>query len=236
MMLTIIMRRGNFAKLARARRPQNRLCAGMLALLVLTGCGPPGVRALHRGDRLVQEGQYADAIEPLQEAAADLTKTSPLAASRADNLLGVAQQATGHPGPAWQAYQQALKLDRNLAVVDYNLGCLEIQQSNYPAAIASLTSYTTLRPHESDGYSRLGDAHLHLSFLLNPRDRAREYEAALVAYETAEKILPSAETANAPGMASLQRRTGPPTPDEIRAAVHAFQTALDRSSNYPPAV
>ena len=135
LMLTIIMRRGNFAKFPRARRAQSRLFAGVLALLVLTGCGPPGVRALHRGDRLVQDGQYADAIEPLQQAAADLAKTSPLAASRAQNLLGVAQQATGHPGPAWQAYQQALKLDRNLAVVDYNLGCLEIQQSDRKSVV-----------------------------------------------------------------------------------------------------
>jgi tetratricopeptide (TPR) repeat protein len=235
MMLTIIMRPGKLAKFAATCRSRP-LGAAIIALLFLTGCGPPGVRSLHRGDRLVQQGQYEDAIDPLKEAVAELSHSQPLAASRAWNLLGVAEQGAGHPNPAWNAYQQALKLDRNLAVVDYNLGCLALQQSDFPAAIASLTTFTTLRPREASGYSRLGDAYLRLSLSAAPRDRARQFDAAIAAYKTAESLSPSAETVNALGLAELLRRPGQPSADALKYAVKAFQVALERSTNYPPAL
>ncbi len=138
----------NPAKFAPTSRGPRGGLAGLgavAALVVLTGCGPPGPAALHKGDRLVQDGKFEEAIPPLKEATQLLAHSAPAVQARAWNLLGLANQGSGQIGLALQSYQQALKLDRNLAVVDYNIGCLHLQQSNYPAAIVALTTYTTLR-------------------------------------------------------------------------------------------
>ena len=106
-------------------------CARTLALvaaacLVLTGCGPPGLRALRKGDRLVQSGKYDEAIEALTQATNLLANEALPVQAKARNLLGLAYHRGGNAARARACYEAALALDRNgAAEADYNLGCLE---------------------------------------------------------------------------------------------------------------
>ena len=72
-----------------------------LALLagILSGCTPPGPRALLDGERLIQAGKYAEAI-------ARLTVATQLLPSNAQawNHLGLAFHKAGQPTSAEKAY------------------------------------------------------------------------------------------------------------------------------------
>ena len=47
-----------------------------LILLLFCGCKPPGPRALLKGERLIQEGQYEQAVQSLQVATRLLPKNA----------------------------------------------------------------------------------------------------------------------------------------------------------------
>src|SRR5581483_5192265 len=119
-MLTTILRPGQLAK--SASRLSLPLFFALASVAFWTGCGPPGPAALHKGDQLIQDGDYEGAIGQLKEATQLLGHYPPVVQAHAWNLLGLANQDAGHAGPALQAYEQALKLNRNLAAVDYNIG------------------------------------------------------------------------------------------------------------------
>ena len=90
--------------------------------LVLWGCTPPGPRALLQGDKWLQKGQHARAIEELQTAVRIIPEEP-----RAWNHLGLALQAGGQVRPAMDAYRQALARDRGNQVLSRPL------QSGLPA-------------------------------------------------------------------------------------------------------
>src|SRR5207247_10668383 len=90
-----------------------------LVLLAICGCAPPGPRALLKGERLIREGKYEQAILSLQQATRLLPKNA-----QAYNHLGLALHGNKQFAPALAAYRNALTLDHKLAAPHYNLGCL----------------------------------------------------------------------------------------------------------------
>ena len=89
-MLTIKMRRVN----------RLRSVLMVLALVAWSGCQPPGPRALLKGEKLIHEGKYEQAIEKLQIASRLLPKNA-----QAWNFLGLAYHGNKQPEPAWRAYR-----------------------------------------------------------------------------------------------------------------------------------
>src|SRR5690242_9779714 len=120
---------------------------------VLAGCTPPGPRALLKGERLLREGKYAQAIPRLQQA----TQLLP-ANAQAWNHLGLAYHHSGQLGDVPQAYDQALRCDPNQSAVRYNLGCLLLDQNHPQTAATKLTGYTVLQQDKVDGWLKLGTA------------------------------------------------------------------------------
>ncbi len=133
-----------------------------LALAVfISGCAPPGTRALRAGKKLLDRGDYAGAAAQLK-AATTLLATN----AAAWNYYGVALQCAGQPADAAQAYQTALKFNRDLAEAHYNLGCLWLEQNRPDAARTEFTTYTLRRANALDGWLKLGAAQLKLHDLL----------------------------------------------------------------------
>ena len=133
-----------------------------LALAVfITGCAPPGPRALLAGKKLLERGDYAGAVAQLK------TATTLLATNAAAwNYYGVALQHAGQPSDAVLAYQNALKFDRDLVEAHYNLGCLRLEQNQPEAARTEFTTYTLRRNNAPEGWLKLGAAQLTLHELL----------------------------------------------------------------------
>src|SRR5580700_8210204 len=75
----------------------------------LAGCGPPGTHALLKGEKLLQEGDYADAADEFKDATEVMATNA-----EAWNYLGDAEQHAGQFEEAANAYQRALELDRDL--------------------------------------------------------------------------------------------------------------------------
>ena len=187
----------------------------LLALLWFCGCTPPGPRALLKGQRLIQQGKYEQAIESLQTATRLLPRNA-----QAYNHLGLALQGNRQFAPALGAYKKALALDHKLAAAHYNLGCLQLEQNDPLAASDELTSYTLLQPNAVEGWLRLGDAQL----------RAHKLDPAEKAFKTALALHPRhPEVFNGLGIIQLQRKR----PQE---ALSYFNAALAQNPNYSPAL
>src|SRR5258708_33246757 len=120
------------------------------ALMLLTGCEPPGPKALIDGDQLTRDGKYDAAIEKLKVAAQLLPKTA-----QAWNHLGLAFQHAGRANDAIAAYEHALQLDRNLSAARFNLGVLRLEHNDAAGAIPDLTTFTVLQPKNYDGWPEL---------------------------------------------------------------------------------
>jgi tetratricopeptide (TPR) repeat protein len=221
------------------KRGGSALAIVAAACLVLTGCAPPGYRALHKGDRLVQSGKYAEAIEALKQATNLLAKEGLPAQAKARNLLGLAYHGASNAAGARECYEAALALDRNAAAeADYNLGCLELEQTNLTAAKDALTTYTSLRSRDLNGYMKLGMVSYRLAMRTPANaDSARQvyFENARKSYDTSRRIKPTAEAWNNIAMIDLLRRPNP-SHTIISNAVAEFRAALDFDTNYAPAL
>jgi tetratricopeptide (TPR) repeat protein len=195
--------------------PLPALLLTVFGLLLFNGCGQPGPRALLQGEHLIHQGKYAQAALRLEQATHSLPKEA-----RAWNYLGVAYHGAGRFSEAIKAYQQALALDRNLAVGHFNLGSLYLDQSNLPSAVLELTSYTGLQPNAAVGWVKLGTAQV----------RARQPDSSEKSFRQALKLNPHLPEAwNGLGLGQIQRR-------RYEEAAQQFKAALHEQPGYSPAL
>jgi tetratricopeptide (TPR) repeat protein len=217
----------------RRRVHHNLVVVAALGMLV-TACGPRGAHELRQGERDIQAGQFAEAVVVLRDATRILVDARGPVQAKAWNLLGLACQNLGQLDAADNAYRQAVKLDRDNAAIDYNLGCLRIQQTNFPGAVDYLTTYVALRPKDVQGYLRLATAHFHYALERPSLERARFLEAARHDLELADGVSASADAVNTLGVLQMQRR--PPSTETIRVAAANFELALRRDPHCAPAL
>ena len=185
-----------------------------LALLI-AGCTPPGPRALLKGKKLLERGDYAAAVGELKTATTLLPTNA-----QAWNYLGVACQRAGQPEDAVTAYQRALTLDRDLMEAHYNLGSLWLEQNKPAEARTEFTAYTLRRSNEPDGWLKLGAAQLRTSDFLSAE---KSFSTALYLNTN------NAEALNGLGLARMQR--GRP-----REASQFFAVAAQYHPDYAPAL
>jgi Flp pilus assembly protein TadD len=182
----------------------------------LTGCRPPGPRALLDGQRLIERGRFAEAIERLKTATSLLSTNA-----QAWNYLGLAYHQAAQPNDAADAYKKALSLDQNLVEVHYNLGCLWLEQNRPDLAKGELTAYTLHRGDNSpEGWIKLGEAQLALRDFAGAErslNQARQFDAQ------------NPEALNDIGVIEMQRNR----PTE---AAQYFGWSLKSKPNYGPAI
>jgi tetratricopeptide (TPR) repeat protein len=190
--------------------------AGFIAFaILLAGCTPAGPRALLQGRRLLEEGRSAEAVEKFQ-LATSLMATN----AQAWNYLGVAYHSAGDATNAAQAYQQALKLNRDLVETHFNLGCLWLEQNRLENAKSELAAFTLRRGNIVEGWLKLGAAQL----------RSREPGAAEKSFGEALRLnQQNPEALNGLGMIQMQR-------NRARDAAQFFNAALQQQSSYSPAL
>ena len=187
----------------------------LVTALMLGGCQPSGPRALFKGEQLIRKGRYAEAVKQLETAVRLLPQNA-----QAWNHLGLAYHGNGQLQEAQRAYYKALSLDYRLAAGHFNLGCLNLEQANLPAAISELTVFTGLEGASIDGWLKLGAAYL----------RAGKPDPAEKSFGMALTLQPlNAEALNGLGLAKYQRRR----PQE---ALDCFNKALARNPRYAPAL
>jgi len=198
---------------------KNMSRCGVIAFLALavflSGCGPPGPRALLKGRKCLDRGNYPGAVEEFKRASALMSTNA-----QAWNYLGVAEQHAGHPADAALAYQRALSLDRDLVEAHYNLGCLWLEQNKPDVAKTEFTAYVLRRSKEPEGWAKLGVAQLRL----------RDITSAEKSFSTALAIdSKDAEALNGLGLAQMQR-------NRPRDAAQYFAAAVKARPDYGPAL
>lgn len=187
----------------------------LLLALFLAGCTPPGPRALLKGKKYIERGDYAAAVEQLQKA----TTLLPVNA-QAWNYLGVAYQGDGQTTNAMTAYQKAFSLDRDLVEARFNLGALYLEQNRLEAARTEFTAYTLRRANAPEGWLKLGSAQL----------RGGDFLSAEKSFSTALYLSTNnPEALNGLGLARIQR--GRP-----REATQFFAAAIQYHPDYAPAL
>lgn len=189
----------------------------LLLALILFGCTPPGPRALLKGEKLIQEGKWEEAILTLQKATQLLPNNA-----QAWNHLGIAYHGNHQYELALKCYKSALWLDRNLAAARYNLGCLLLEQNDVTGATEQLTSFTFLQPSSADGWLKLGTAQM--------RHRKPNLPDAEKSFKTALELRSNdPEAFNNLGLIQLQRR-------RTQEAIAYFKSALAQNPEYGPAL
>jgi tetratricopeptide (TPR) repeat protein len=195
------------------------VCLRFLAVLAfavaLAGCGPPGTHALFKGQKLLNEGDFADAADEFRSATEVMTTNA-----EAWNYLGVADEHAGQYEEATSAYHRALELDRDLTEAHYNLGCLYLDQNKPDQAVGEFTAYTLRFVNEPEGWLKLGLAQLRL----------HDLSSAEKSFSTAFHLSPNnAEALNGLGLARMERNK----PEE---AEKFFQAAVQNHPEYAPAI
>jgi len=189
-----------------------------VALAWLTGCTPAGPRALLEGKRLIEQGKYAEAVDELKVATTLLATNA-----QAWNYLGLAYHHAGQPANAVEAYERALKLNHDLVVVHYNLGCLLLEE-NRPETLEGarneLTAFNMRQANSLEGWLKLGTAQLRLGELTPAEASFRE------ALKLSQQ---NVEAWNDLGLLQLQRK-------HYRDASADFNYALKLQPNYGPAL
>ena len=183
-------------------------------MLWVAGCTPPGPKALLDGERMLRDGRAEDAIRRLRTAV-EFLPSNP----QAWNHLGLAYHAAKKPSEAVEAYQQALRLDRNLAVAYFNSGCLYLENGEAALATDALWAFVGLQPRMVEGWVKLGQSQL----------RTRRWDQAERSFQEALRLSPGrVEALNGVGVAFHQRR-------KIQEAWQSFTNAVMRDPGFAPA-
>src|SRR5262245_3491902 len=104
------------AMLTKKNRVRFKLLLTATFVVLLAACKPPGPKALLDGQRLLEKGRYAEAVERL-EVATDLLRTN----ANAWNYLGIAYHQAGQWTNAIRAYHRALAVSPDLMEARLNL-------------------------------------------------------------------------------------------------------------------
>lgn len=183
--------------------------------LALAGCSPAGTRALLKGKKLLDKGDYTDAAAEFESATRNMTTNA-----QAWNYLGVADQHIGQLDDAAKAYQRALDLDRDLMEAHYNLGCLWMQEDKPDKAVGEFTAFTLQKVNQPDGWLKLGMAQLGTHDIL-PAEKS---------FSTALYWNPNnAEALNGLGLARMDR-------GRVDEAEKFFQAAVQHHPDFGPAI
>jgi tetratricopeptide (TPR) repeat protein len=167
------------------------------------------------GQKLIEQGKYAEAIEKLETATSILTTNA-----QAWNYLGLALHYGGRPAEAEKAYQRALVLDHDLSEAHYNLGCLWLEQNRPDHAKTELTAFTLRRGNSLDALLRLGSAQL----------RSSDLAGAEKSFDDALRLLPeNPDALNGLGLSRISRHRAP-------EAAQFFTRALKQRPGYAPAL
>ena len=201
--------------LAKKNRLPLGLWLGMLLALFAAGCTPSGPRAVRRGEKMLETGDYTGAVAQLRVATSLLPSNA-----AAWNYLGVACQKAQLPAEAVTAYQRALALNRDLVEVHWNLGMLYLEQGKNDLAEPEFTAYTLRRNYSPEGWLKLGTAQLRLG---QPAAAERSFGAV----QTLDKN--NAESLNGLGLALLEQK-------QPREAVQYFAAANQAHPDYAPAI
>jgi tetratricopeptide (TPR) repeat protein len=198
---------------------KNRIRGGAIvfiaASIFIAGCAPSGPRALLKGKKLLERGDYAGAVEELKTAVSLLP-----ANAQAWNYLGVAEQRAGQPDDAAAAYNRALKLNRDLTEAHFNLGCLWLEQNKPDTARNEFTAFVLRRGNDPAGWLKLGSAQLRL----------QDFTSAEKSFSTALNFnTNSAEALNGLGLTRVH--LGKP-----REAAQFFAAAARFHPEYAPAI
>ena len=183
--------------------------------LFLCACQPPGPKALLDGERLIREGEYERALKRLNKAAELLP-----ANAQVWNHIGLANHGLKKYPEAIRAYEQALRVDRNLSVAHFNMGSAFLELNRLQDAINRLTVFVTVQPDNSEGWLKLGTALLRAG---QPDDAEGSFLNAL------RKAPKDPEIHNNLGLVHLQRK-------RPRDAMQCFNNALAHQADYAPAI
>jgi tetratricopeptide (TPR) repeat protein len=138
------------------------MVCGVLVLM-LSACKPAGPREFLDGKRLLESGDVPAAILKF-ETARSLLQTN----EQVWNYLGVAYHRAGRVEDAADAYLNALKLNPDLTIVHYNLGCLYLE-GNRPDLLEKaqneFVAYVLRQQRNPEGWLKLGVAQMRLAHL-----------------------------------------------------------------------
>ncbi len=200
-----------------ATKNMNRcwIIAFLMLAVFLSGCGPAGPRALLKGRKYLERGDYSAAVGEFKRATSLMFTNA-----EAWNYLGVADQHAGHAADAALAYQRALTLNRDLVEAHYNLGCLWLSQNKPDVAKTEFTAFVLRRSKDPNGWNKLGVAQLRL----------HDLTSAEKSFSTALTLDPkNAEAFNGLGLAQVQR-------NRPRDAVQYFVAATRAQPDFGPAL
>jgi Flp pilus assembly protein TadD len=155
--------------LATKNRGAGRVICLFGTVLLLAACSPTGPGALVAGKKRLEAGKVEAAIAELQTAVR-LMPTNAMAW----NYLGVAYHQAGQWTNARAAYSQAIRFNRDLLEVRFNLGCLQLEQNDSAAAAVELFAYTARRANDANGWTKLGLAQQQTRDLMAAENSFRE--------------------------------------------------------------
>ena len=203
----------------------------LAATLFLTGCTPPGPRALLQGQHLLEQGKYTEALPHLETATRLLaTNVPPAITAQAWNDLGIALQHTGQSSEAELAYLRALASDHDLTEATFNLGCLYLEQNRLEAAKAQFTTYTLRRGTAPEGFLKLGTVELRAGESGSYPSRLRALAAAESSFKEVLKLnAHSPEALNGLGLVHYYR-------NQSKEAAQDFTAALRQQPHFGPAL